>query len=64
VRLRSRDPKPAMGGILVRMNKGARTDSLLNVTDHLDRLKEVTVFKAAGISKVLYMDNRETITDS
>jgi hypothetical protein len=64
MRLRSRGPKLAMEGILVRMNKGARTDSLLNVTDHLDRLKEVAVFKAAGISKALYMDDKETITDS
>jgi hypothetical protein len=45
-----RDPKSPLCSILVKVDREVRTDSLLNV---INSLKEVAMFKAAGISKFL-----------
>jgi hypothetical protein len=41
------------------VNRGAGTDTI-----YFDRIKEVTMPSVIEISKILYIDNIETVTDS
>jgi hypothetical protein len=59
----AKDPKLALLEPMKKLTGGTRTESLTNVIDHLNKLREVAVFKGAGISKVL-LKYREDITDS